>query len=341
MADDQLIWTPEFTAAEAERVRADLQRHRDGTRDIVAGSVALGTLVAAFRKHRLVADRVLDKQGRVPVLRAYDAETSRLIRALMREQRKRTPHYMGPGDVAMLLFLLRRGLREVMARVASTAAGVGAAIARDSMRETAAILAATTGTAPAVTDATIRGAARTIEATTAGPRGAATGRILARIDQRVVEAVQTLPPTVPTREVEGAIEGAIDDSVWDVERTATTEAGSVFNEGAEVILESVEDQYPGMYMRWTEHINDITMQPLDNRVGKDSMALHAQIAKPGGVFTMPGDDPRAPARMIGQSWLRPPNRPNDRACLTPWFAAWDIPAWVYDSGSKRWLRPPR
>jgi hypothetical protein len=34
---------------------------------------------------------------------------------------------------------------------------------------------------------------------------------------------------------------------------------------------------PGVLMRWTEHVNDMTRQPLDKRVGKDSIALHGQL----------------------------------------------------------------
>lgn len=335
--DDELLWSPEFDQNEADRLRVELQRRRDTTNEIALGSVALGTLVAAIKKHRLVADRVLDRQGRVPVIRAYNDETARLVRALMREQRKRTPHMMGPGDVAMLLFLLRRGMREVMARVGSTAAGVGAAIARDAMRETAAVIAASTATTPAVTETAIRAAARKIEAATAAPRGAATARVLSRIDSRIVAATAALPAEAPTTQVEGAVEQTIADSVWDIERTARTEASSVFNEGAEVVLESIADQYPGVFMRWTEHVNDITFAPTDDRVGKDSLVLHAQVARVGKPFTMP-DDPRAPSKMIGQSWFRPPNRPNDRGILTPWMLNWPFPAWIYDNGQRLWIR---
>ncbi len=85
-----------------------------------------------------------------------------------------------------------------------------------------------------------------------------------------------------------------------------------------------------MRQRWTELINDLTGQPLDNRVAKDSIAMHGQVAYPGHYFTMPAGD--VPHLMVGKQWLYPPNRPNDRAVLTPWMRGWGVPAWEYHGG---------
>lgn len=85
--------------------------------------------------------------------------------------------------------------------------------------------------------------------------------------------------------------------------------------------------------RWTERIDDASGIPLDKRVAQDSFVLHGQVARPGGTFTMPAD-PRAPTRMVGQSWAHPPNRPNDRSVYVPWRRAWGVPGWVYQGGRR-------
>jgi hypothetical protein len=73
---------------------------------------------------------------------------------------------------------------------------------------------------------------------------------------------------------------------------------------------------PGVLMRWTEHVNDMTRQPLDKRVGKDSIALHGQLRLPGDPFY---------DIVNRRSVKAPPNRPNDRAVVTVWRVTWGEP----------------
>jgi hypothetical protein len=89
-----------------------------------------------------------------------------------------------------------------------------------------------------------------------------------------------------------------------------------------------------LMQRWTELVDDATGRPLDNRVAADSLAMHGQVAPPGGSFLMPA----AGGALAGQSWTHPPNRPNDRAVLTPWMPTWGVPAWQFRNGRRVNLR---
>jgi len=120
---------------------------------------------------------------------------------------------------------------------------------------------------------------------------------------------------------------------WQVERTIRTENSIAFNTTQHTALKEMADDVPGLMMRWTEMINDITGMPMDNRVAKDSMVLHGQVTRPGSMFVMP-PHPLAPSKMVGKMWAHPPNRPNDRAVLTPWIPGDGVPAWQWVNGRR-------
>jgi hypothetical protein len=123
----------------------------------------------------------------------------------------------------------------------------------------------------------------------------------------------------------------LDDDWWMVERAVRTETGFAYNL-AQADGIALLDQDPefrgGIWSRWTEMINDLTGAPFDKKVGDDSKALHGQLVRPGGVFTMPSGR-GAPSKLIGATWSHPPNRPNCRGILTPWMSGWGVPGWVY------------
>ncbi len=131
-----------------------------------------------------------------------------------------------------------------------------------------------------------------------------------------------------TREITG-------EQWYQAERIVRTEQAYAFNAAhADGIAEVAEDVLD-LYMRWVEHVTDAGV-PMDNRVGDDSIAMHGQVTRPGGDFTMP-DDPDVAESLVGQSWKFPPNRPNDRAVVVAWRPSWGGMAWVYDGGGKRYL----
>jgi hypothetical protein len=117
---------------------------------------------------------------------------------------------------------------------------------------------------------------------------------------------------------------------WRVERVLVTETSRAFNHGQNAALELAAKDVPGLHRRWTEKVSDVTGRPLDNRVGADSIALHGQIAIGQKLFSMPEN---APTRIRG-SWPYPPNRPNDRAIITPWMREWGLAGWVCQGGQR-------
>jgi len=129
------------------------------------------------------------------------------------------------------------------------------------------------------------------------------------------------------------IRGVAQNEWWQGERIARTEISWAFNgtrrDGFEVAAEEIAD----LFMRWTEHCDDLG-SPLDDRVGDDSIALHGQLARPGGRFVMPAGASGVSQKMWGDAWMFPPNRPNDRAVLLPWRRGWGIPGWLYEGGQR-------
>lgn len=119
-----------------------------------------------------------------------------------------------------------------------------------------------------------------------------------------------------------------DQQAWRVERLVRTETSFAYNLAQADALEELshEHEYRDVMMRWTECVDDATQKPLDNRVGRDSLQMHGQVTRPGRLFTAP------PGWMIPGSWMHPPNRPNDRSCITPWLRAWGVPAWMWQAG---------
>lgn len=133
------------------------------------------------------------------------------------------------------------------------------------------------------------------------------------------------------REVVQLAVGTTDDQWWRVERVARTESSIAFNRAQDDGISALALDGMPVFKRWTELVSDLTGQPFDKAVGKDSLALHGQLARPGGIFVMPPGG-LAPANMVGMSWSAPPNRPNDRAVLLPWDKRWGIPGWMVRDG---------
>lgn len=164
-------------------------------------------------------------------------------------------------------------------------------------------------------------------------------RIAARQTTAVASAMET---RLRMAELEGAttaaavrsVELAIESERWRIERVARTEASFAYNSALDEGIDAMRDAFPDIRARWTEHVNDSTWMPMDDRVAADSMALHGQVKRPGRSFIMPAD---GPADLIGNSYESPPNRPNDRAVLTPWRRSWGIPAYEVRDGRKVWL----
>lgn len=128
---------------------------------------------------------------------------------------------------------------------------------------------------------------------------------------------------------------------WQAERVVRTETIAAYNVTQADGIEAVAEEIPDLMMRWVEHIDDTSGEPLDDRVDPDSIVMHGQVAPAGGEFVFPDDyadqlsakEARRVARFRG--WRgTPPLRPNDRAALSPWRPGWGIPGWQVVDGRR-------
>ena len=124
------------------------------------------------------------------------------------------------------------------------------------------------------------------------------------------------------------IEKTADINWWRAERIVRTETAWAANSVTADGVASAAQDLPGMMLRWTELIDDTTGRPFDDRVAADSFVMHGQLARPGGVFTMPVDE-RVASDQWGKTWNFPPNRPQDRSSALPWRPHWGVPGWRY------------
>lgn len=150
------------------------------------------------------------------------------------------------------------------------------------------------------------------------------------IEQQLALSLATGEPLFSATERVSAVMGS---EWWRAERIVRTEVAWAYNAGQADSIADASKDIPDMGMRWCEHVDDATLRPMDNRVAADSVALHGQVAFPGQKFTMPNNE-RVDARSWGEQYDFPPNRPNDRATLSPWRSHWGISGWQLVGGQK-------
>lgn len=172
---------------------------------------------------------------------------------------------------------------------------------------------------------------------------------MARYGANIVEKVEKklavgLLQGISPHEAYDDIAETVDGEWWQGERIVRTEIAYAYNVTHRDGIAESAIELPQLWQRWEEHC-DASGQPLDNRVGVDSIALHGQVTPPNGMFTMPSDAPhpddkgntKVPPSLVGRSWDFPPNRPNDRSVLAPWMKTWGVPGWQYVGGRRVWL----
>jgi len=126
---------------------------------------------------------------------------------------------------------------------------------------------------------------------------------------------------------------------WQGERIVRTETAWATNSAAADGIREAVKTLPDLRKRWTEHVDDETGTPFDDRVSPDSLVMHGQVAGEDGLFWFPSNAPGMDAREIERMqerspWEEPPNRPNDRASIQPWRPGWGIPAWELRDGMR-------
>lgn len=129
---------------------------------------------------------------------------------------------------------------------------------------------------------------------------------------------------------------AIEGEWWQAERIVRTECAWAYNASHRDAIEDTARDVGGMKMQWEEMVDE-DGNPYDDRVAIDSLAMHGQVANVGEMFFMPPATPKGdatPESLQGQEWAFPPNRPNDRAVVSPWKRDWGIPGWVWRNGKR-------
>jgi hypothetical protein len=156
-----------------------------------------------------------------------------------------------------------------------------------------------------------------------------------RLKERLLAVPTEMQEKRSVADLISTIGTGINEEWWRVERIVVTETAFAYNEAQWDGMTNLSKNDPNLralMMRWTERITDGGM-PMDKKVAQDSIAMHAQLAPPGGSFIMPPDaGAKVGNSLRGRFWSFPPNRPHDRAVLTPWFPGSGQPGWVWNDG---------
>lgn len=129
------------------------------------------------------------------------------------------------------------------------------------------------------------------------------------------------------------IRATVEGEWWKSERIIHTEMAFAYNTAHADSIALLGQEFRDMGKRWCELVDDLTGQPMDDRVGQDSIVLHGQVTTRSGVFVMPPDN-RVSPRMWNQTYVSSPNRPNDRSVTMPWRPGWGVPGWVWRNGER-------
>jgi hypothetical protein len=290
----------------------------------------------AVRQCRTSADRVLDRMALPAVDAAWSAAMGPYERAMRQLFQGRLGDLVQPGDTQRVLQqgeILLRPYREALRAYH----GTQRMIAAEGLRSVEDFWRQVSQQSSALENVQVH--ARLLEmqirhATQSRliNESQLVGRVPVEMGQKLLQIEMK---GVNVREFVGRAADLTEDQWWQMERLVRTETSRSYNQAQSDAITEIARTTPGLWKRWTELVDDWSGSPLDNKVARDSLVLHGQVARVDGHFTMPPDQ-RAPAVMVGKTWAQPPNRPNDRAVLTPWMREWGIPAWAWQ-GAKVWL----
>lgn len=317
--------------------------------------------LAAFREvsaeHRRLLDRLLDRGGVARLRPVYDRAEAELAAKLRRLSRGGRGASMTAHQARIALSQVRDGQARMAAAMAH---GLGE-VSRDAQAESLGSLASSI----AKLERRYRGAEVVLPVTeSARFQGVVDGRrtslmrahrtSMARYGARLVgdmedEISASLLQAETVDEMVARVASVAESEWWQAERIVRTETAWAYNATAVDGAKEAAEEIPGLLVRWNENCDDETGEPLDERVGVDSIAMHGQVTDPGGLFTMPATAPHPAlgdkkARtavsddLVGRSWEFPPDRPNDRASVDPWHPDWGVPGWRYADGRRAPVR---
>lgn len=277
-------------------------------------------------------DRLTERRSVGSIRSSYDAAQSHASRELRRHTRKLPRGELSTTQMRTIGVVLRREQARGVRGLLGEMLDIEEEAHRDSLRGLDRFVARMEGRSDILADRVqMERRRRRLRELRAATRESLKSQALQISSSLQTRLQQATIQGMTKREVLGVLEETADHEFWRIERLTRTRAAMAYNAAQLDGIEALGDEYDDIYGRWVEHVDDRTWEPMDDRVGKDSIALHGQVQRPGDVFVMPASGP-------GEgSWFHPPNRPNDRAIIMPWRKEWQIPAYAMRGGRKRWL----
>ena len=293
--------------------------------------------------HRARLNRLLDRRAIAPMKRLYD-EAAAVMTKRLRQTIGRIPGSFTEHQHRLALAQLKQGQAVISHRLAGELGDITLEAQRESLRGLTADLAHL--------ERTFTGAEITLPVEEAARFAGVIDKrrtsllkmhreSMARYGARAVGDMEdTLSLSLITGESPGQaierIQEVIDGEWWQAERIVRTETAWAYNATHRDGMVEAAEELDDLMMQWNEYVGPAG-DPLDDRVGVDSLAMHGQVTEVDGEFTMPEKAPDGTPvseSLAGASWEFPPNRPNDRAVVVPWRKDWGVPGWQFKGGRR-------
>jgi hypothetical protein len=295
----------------------------------------------ALRRHRAVLDRILDRRSALQLKRFYDRAQDDLERQLARAAKDTRNEPLTPLQAQQLLSLVYAAQSAITRRLHSQFIPISEEAQEEGVRETDRTLTTLeeelgegTLDLPLLEPSVMAGLIEKRR----GVLDRVNARSFRQYGERLNQTAQrriavSLAIGESSTEAIDSLRQTLDGEWWQGERIIVTEMAKAYNSAQADSIALVGQEVRDLKKRWTELVNDATGQPMDNRVGRDSIALHGQVTSMDGVFVMP-PDPSVHRSFWNQTYESSPNRPNDRSVTMPWRPGWRVPAWVWQDGRR-------
>lgn len=295
----------------------------------------------ALRAHRATLDRLLDRRALLIQRRYFDKAQDQLERALTRRVPPGQKQAVSPLQAQQLLLQVRESQMFISKRLSQLLEPVLEEAQEEGIEQTAESTDRLEfffwGKRPAIPFDEESVKRRLVEGRSAQIKKTneaawlAMGAAMAVQQQRALSVSLALEET--PQEAISRMRQAADEEWWRGKRIIHTEMAVSYNLAQADAITELAAHGSDWVKRWCELVDDTTGQPLDSRVGNDSIALHGQIADPGGRFVMP-EDPTVDRSFWNKAWLSSPNRPNDRSITMPVRLSWGIPSYRLINGER-------
>lgn len=303
----------------------------------------------AVTAHRERLEKVLTAQNTRTMSSLYEEAQGGLLARMRKVVRAGRGDTFTAHQQRVMLVQLRQGQAQIAQRMAGKMGELSLKAQKVSLNglvdDVARLSKAFTGSEvvlPVAEAATFRGVIQGRHTSLLAQHDASMNRygahLVGQVEKRLSTAILTQDPTY---QVMDEIADTIGKEWYWGERIVRTETARAYAATTRDGIEESSKDIPELMQQWQEHC-DASGAPLDDRVAVDSLAMHGQCTPAGGVFTMPptapfpdkSGDTEVPDSLVGLQWEYPPNRPNDRAVISPWMPDWGVPGWIWRGGRR-------